>query len=211
MTARPPCRHHAPPQSAGRRPAPPPPRPPRTRPRFSSRYRELSAPDEVASYADRPAHGACRRGCCDRGGVTVPTATVRWSHGQAAHPVGDADLRPGDGPGEPLRRRGRARRPLPPAAAAAPPTAFGSAGSTSAPAGKWLRKRLDVFECDEHPFTGGRPRERGIHWVRPELVAEIGFTEWTGDGELRHPRQLGLRTDKPATEIVRERPDEVRR
>jgi bifunctional non-homologous end joining protein LigD len=41
--------------------------------------------------------------------------------------------------------------------------------------------------------------------VRPELVAQIGFTEWTSAGRLRHPRFLGLRDDKAATEVVRER------
>ncbi|MEK8174722.1 hypothetical protein NKH77_53790 [Streptomyces sp. M19] len=51
----------------------------------------------------------------------------------------------------------------------------------------------------------GGPRA-GVHWVRPELVAEVGFTEWTGDDRLRHPRFLGLRDDKPATDVVRERP-----
>ena len=47
---------------------------------------------------------------------------------------------------------------------------------------------------------------KGVHWVRPELVAEVGFAEWTPDGKLRHPRYLGLRDDKSPDEIVRERP-----
>lgn len=47
-------------------------------------------------------------------------------------------------------------------------------------------------------------REAGAHWVRPEMVVEIGFTEWTRDGKLRHPRYLGMRTDKDPTEVVRE-------
>ncbi len=41
-------------------------------------------------------------------------------------------------------------------------------------------------------------------WVHPELVAQIGFTEWTRDGKLRHPRYQGLRTDKDAADVVRE-------
>ena len=41
-------------------------------------------------------------------------------------------------------------------------------------------------------------------WVEPELVAQVGFTEWTRDGRLRHPRFLGLRDDKAAREVVRE-------
>jgi bifunctional non-homologous end joining protein LigD len=47
-------------------------------------------------------------------------------------------------------------------------------------------------------------RERDATWVRPELVAQVGFTEWTRDGRLRHPRFLGLRDDKAASEVVRE-------
>lgn len=55
-----------------------------------------------------------------------------------------------------------------------------------------------------HPPFFAAPRVRGAHWVRPELVAEIEFTEWTRDGRLRHPRFLGLRPDKPAAEVRRE-------
>jgi bifunctional non-homologous end joining protein LigD len=42
--------------------------------------------------------------------------------------------------------------------------------------------------------------------VHPKLVAQIGFTEWTRDGKLRHPRFLGLRRDKSPKDVVRERP-----
>lgn len=66
-----------------------------------------------------------------------------------------------------------------------------------------LRSRLDALERASSPFAT-RVRERGAHWVEPELVAQIGFSEWTGDGMLRHPRFQGLRTDKAATEVVRE-------
>ncbi|MBA2698727.1 MAG: ATP-dependent DNA ligase [Nocardioidaceae bacterium] len=45
---------------------------------------------------------------------------------------------------------------------------------------------------------------RGVHWVEPKLVTQVAFTEWTRDGQLRHPRFLGLRTDKPAAHVVRE-------
>ena len=45
----------------------------------------------------------------------------------------------------------------------------------------------------------------GVHWVRPELVAQVGFGEWTPDGKLRHPRYLGLRDDKRPKQVVRER------
>ena len=46
---------------------------------------------------------------------------------------------------------------------------------------------------------------KGVHWVRPQLVAQVGFAEWTPDGKLRHPRYLGLRDDKAPDRIVRER------
>jgi len=46
-----------------------------------------------------------------------------------------------------------------------------------------------------------RPKEKGAHWVKPRLVAQIGFTEWTEDGKLRHPTFLGLRSDKSAREL----------
>ncbi|MFF0295193.1 non-homologous end-joining DNA ligase [Kitasatospora sp. NPDC004614] len=47
---------------------------------------------------------------------------------------------------------------------------------------------------------------RTSHWVRPELVVQVGFTEWTRDGRLRAPRYQGVRTDRPAAEVVREPP-----
>ena len=68
-----------------------------------------------------------------------------------------------------------------------------------------LRERLDGLATDGSPFAGN-PRERGVHWARPELVAEVGFTEWTTDGLLRHPRYLGLRRDKDPRDVVREAP-----
>jgi bifunctional non-homologous end joining protein LigD len=50
------------------------------------------------------------------------------------------------------------------------------------------------------PFADA-PRERDVTWLEPSLVAQIGFTELTGDGRLRHPTFLGLREDKAATEV----------
>ena len=50
------------------------------------------------------------------------------------------------------------------------------------------------------------PKRRGVTWVKPELVGEVEFTEWTSDGRLRHPSFHGLREDKPATEVIREMP-----
>lgn len=66
-----------------------------------------------------------------------------------------------------------------------------------------LRARLDELERSSTPFDEAVP-ERGPHWVRPELVVQVGFSEWTGDGRLRHPRYLGERTDKNAADVVRE-------
>jgi DNA ligase D-like protein (predicted ligase) len=68
-----------------------------------------------------------------------------------------------------------------------------------------LRRRLDGLARSGSAFHD-TVRERTAHWVRPELVAQIGFTEWTRDGLLRHPRYLGLRDDKSAGEVVREQP-----
>jgi DNA ligase D-like protein (predicted ligase) len=68
-----------------------------------------------------------------------------------------------------------------------------------------LSRELARLEQSTSPFdAGGAPRS--AHWVRPELVAEIGFAEWTRDGRLRQPRYQGLRDDKPAREVVREDP-----
>ena len=67
-----------------------------------------------------------------------------------------------------------------------------------------LHERLSPIEQDSPPFTRGLVREKSAHWVRPELVAQIGFTEWTRDGKLRHPRYQGLRTDKDPGDVVRE-------
>lgn len=69
-----------------------------------------------------------------------------------------------------------------------------------------LRKRLDRLEVARSPFSGARIAERTVHWVRPELVCEVLFSEWTRDGKLRHPRFGGLRFDKEAREVVREVP-----
>lgn len=67
-----------------------------------------------------------------------------------------------------------------------------------------LREHLSPIEQDAPPFTRGLVRENGARWVRPELVAQVGFTEWTRDGKLRHPRYQGLRIDKDPGEVVRE-------
>jgi bifunctional non-homologous end joining protein LigD len=69
-----------------------------------------------------------------------------------------------------------------------------------------LAERMAPLRRDTSPFDAGDPPARGTTWVEPKLVAQVAFTEWTRDGSLRHPRYLGLRDDKPAREVVRERP-----
>jgi bifunctional non-homologous end joining protein LigD len=69
-----------------------------------------------------------------------------------------------------------------------------------------LGTRLRELGTSESPFVDARPIPRGTNWVRPELVAQIGFAEWTNDGRLRQARFLGLRDDKRPAEVVRERP-----
>lgn len=71
-----------------------------------------------------------------------------------------------------------------------------------------LHARMQRLEQEKSPFTKGQVRERDVRWVQPQLVAQIGFTEWTRAGLLRHPRYTGLRTDKNAADVVRERPDQ---
>ncbi|MBJ7332377.1 MAG: non-homologous end-joining DNA ligase [Solirubrobacteraceae bacterium] len=69
-----------------------------------------------------------------------------------------------------------------------------------------IRQRMDRLRRDDPPFADpDRIKERDVTWVEPQLVAQIGFTEWTRDGRLRHPRFLGLREDKAASKVVRER------
>ncbi|WP_027862318.1 non-homologous end-joining DNA ligase [Marmoricola sp. URHB0036] len=67
-----------------------------------------------------------------------------------------------------------------------------------------LHDRLTSIEVDESPCTKGKLPSKGVHWARPELVAQVAFTEWTTAGQLRHPRYLGLRDDKSADDVVRE-------
>ena len=69
-----------------------------------------------------------------------------------------------------------------------------------------LRRRLDAIEIPQPPFTKavGLPRLRA-HWVRPDIVVQVGFIEWTANDKLRHPRLLGVRFDKTALEVIRAR------
>jgi len=74
-----------------------------------------------------------------------------------------------------------------------------------------LRRRLDALEQKTCPFDPSPPRavSRKAHWVKPALVGEVVFTEWTNDGNIRHPSFQGLRLDKKAREVVREVPRAV--
>lgn len=65
-------------------------------------------------------------------------------------------------------------------------------------------RRLAGLERETCPFAR-EPRAKGVHWVSPHFVGEVGFTEWTKDGRLRHPRFLGLREDKSPKHVTRER------
>ncbi|MBA2253180.1 MAG: DNA ligase D [Nitrospirales bacterium] len=72
---------------------------------------------------------------------------------------------------------------------------------------KTLGARLKRLQQPETPFHNRVPGPlREVHWVRPELVAEIAFAEWTSDGVLRHPSFQGLREDKTPTDVKREIP-----
>jgi DNA ligase D-like protein (predicted ligase) len=73
-----------------------------------------------------------------------------------------------------------------------------------------LQVLYDTFrslEQAESPF-GEMTEQKGVHFIRPVLVANIGFTEWTEGGKLRHPRFIGIRSDKPPHDVVREEPDQ---
>jgi bifunctional non-homologous end joining protein LigD len=69
-----------------------------------------------------------------------------------------------------------------------------------------LHDRLASLERDRPPFAGDDLPTQEVHWVRPELVAEIGFEEWTEHNRLRQPRHLGLRRDKDPEDVVKEEP-----
>jgi bifunctional non-homologous end joining protein LigD len=68
-----------------------------------------------------------------------------------------------------------------------------------------LGRELERHERSTPPFDAGDP-PLGARWAEPALVAQVAFAEWTRDGKLRQPRYQGLRTDKPAREVIRERP-----
>jgi DNA ligase D-like protein (predicted ligase) len=87
-------------------------------------------------------------------------------------------------------------------------TSAGKVGTGfSVAAARDLRARLERIERKTCPFDP-RPAgalARGAHWVKPQLVCEVSFTEWTSDGRIRHPSFQGLRRDKNPRSVVRER------
>jgi bifunctional non-homologous end joining protein LigD len=68
---------------------------------------------------------------------------------------------------------------------------------------KTLFKKFSALKRASSPF-GSDVREKSATFVAPKLVAQIGYTEWTSDGKLRHPVYLGLRDDKPAKDVKRQ-------
>lgn len=71
---------------------------------------------------------------------------------------------------------------------------------------KMVWQRMLPLKRATSPFQEKSPSGRGHHWIDPELVCEVRFTEWTNDGGIRHPAFLGLRTDKKPEECHREEP-----
>jgi DNA ligase D-like protein (predicted ligase) len=67
-----------------------------------------------------------------------------------------------------------------------------------------LTAELKKRERPDPAFSDPGIVKRSAHWVKPELVCQVGFSEWTGDGRLRHPRFIGLRRDKDPRAVIRE-------
>ncbi|MEA3080798.1 MAG: bifunctional non-ous end joining protein LigD, partial [Sphingomonadales bacterium] len=74
-----------------------------------------------------------------------------------------------------------------------------------------MMERMRPLETQKPPVEVPRADRRGAHWIEPSLVAEIAFTEFTEDGILRHPSFIGLREDKPASQVVREVPKHLKK
>lgn len=72
---------------------------------------------------------------------------------------------------------------------------------------KSMRSKMDEIEIDA-PAMGEKnlPEGENIHWLKPKLVGQFGFTEWTDDDKLRHPRFIGMRDDKKPEEVLKEEP-----
>jgi bifunctional non-homologous end joining protein LigD len=72
-----------------------------------------------------------------------------------------------------------------------------------------LMERMEPLKTAKAPVEVPRPDRKGAHYIKPDLVAEIAFAEFTEDGILRHPSFIALREDKPASEVVREVPQHL--
>jgi bifunctional non-homologous end joining protein LigD len=75
---------------------------------------------------------------------------------------------------------------------------------------KEIYAKLKKLEVEKSPLSNP-PRLREVHWVKPVLVAQVRFTEWTHDGMIRHPVFLGLREDKDPLNCVREKEQDSKR
>lgn len=79
-------------------------------------------------------------------------------------------------------------------------TGFSAKGATE------LKKKLDALKAKDSPFNKAVPKGKGLVWVKPELVGEVEFRSWTSDRIIRHASFQGLREDKPAEDVVQEKP-----
>lgn len=79
-------------------------------------------------------------------------------------------------------------------------TGFSAKGATE------LKKKLDALKAKDSPFDKAVPKGKGLVWVKPELVGEVEFRSWTSDRIIRHASFQGLREDKPAEDVVQEKP-----
>ncbi|TIQ29245.1 MAG: DNA ligase D [Mesorhizobium sp.] len=72
-----------------------------------------------------------------------------------------------------------------------------------------LKKKLDGLKAKDSPFSAAVPKGKGLTWVKPQLVGEVEFRSWTSDRIIRHASFQGLREDKPAEEVVQEKPKQA--
>ncbi|BCG84754.1 ATP-dependent DNA ligase [Mesorhizobium sp. 113-3-9] len=79
-------------------------------------------------------------------------------------------------------------------------TGFSAKGATE------LKRKLDALKAKDSPFDKAVPKGKGLVWVKPELVGEVEFRSWTSDRIIRHASFQGLREDKPAEDVVQEKP-----
>jgi len=69
-----------------------------------------------------------------------------------------------------------------------------------------MHQKMKKIETTKNPYTEKDIKEKNVHWLKPELVGQFQFTEWTKNNRLRHPSFLGLRDDKKAKEVTKEKP-----